>query len=561
MEVVMRKYPVILDRHKRPFRVLSKAFDILATEELNGEDTLSFKVPYRDEGEFLDNEALIRINEKDYRIRTRHDTKPETGPAITEVFAESSFYDLAYSVKKKPIVFENETALLPMRYALEDTGWQVGRVEGTETRSFEATETNALALLRTIQELYGGDLIFNNQEKTISLLYQHGKKSGVLFSYQKNMRSIERLTDSTGLITRLYAYGEDGLTFAAINDGKPYLEDFTYTDEVRVGTLDLASFKNPKDMLRYTKMRLGQYAKPRISYVMKAMDLSVLSGFQHEAFDLGDEVLVLDKDLGLNIKTRVVRIERNLLEPWKNVLELSTKLRELGNRTARREREAQLKDKQNEDRLKALAAVQRQTQSDFVAWRDAQTGLTEIMAHGQGYYSTIREDPSGAITSYIHDRPLLVDSTYIMKRTATGEAWSNDGGQSWNSGRDADGRMLATVLSAIGINAEWINVGGDPLDVALDDIRSNVVYKVDLISTRGSIATSDTWESRLLARVYHGSADITDEIDAGRFKWVRASTRPDLDSLWNQSYAGGRKEIPITYEDARLRSTFTCEIL
>ena len=135
------------------------------------------------------------------------------------------------------------------------------------------------------------------------------------------------------------------------------------------------------------------------------------------------------------------------------------------------------------------------------------------MAHGQGYYSTIREDTSGAITSYIHDRPLLVDSTYIMKRTATGEAWSNDGGQSWNSGRDADGRMLATVLSAIGINAEWINVGGDPLDVALDDIKSNVVYKVDLISTRGSVATSDTWESRLLARVYHGSTDITDEID------------------------------------------------
>lgn len=556
-----QNYPVLLSSERRPLRVLSKAFDMIATEELNGEDTLSFKVPYKGEGEFLENEALIRVGEKEYRIRMRHDTKPETGPSLTEVFAESFFYDLAYSVKKNPIVFENETALLPMRYAVEDTGWRVDVVEGEATRSFEATETNALALLRTVQELYGGDLIFDDKEKTVSLLYQSGKKSGVLFSYQKNMRSIERLTDSSGLVTRLYAYGEDGLTFASENNGKPYVEDFTCTDEVRIGTLDLSSFKNPKEMLQYTKMRLAQYAKPRVSYVMRAMDLSVLSGFTHETFDLGDEVIVLDKDLGLKLKTRVVRIERNILEPWKNVLELSTKLRELGNRTARREREAQLKDKQNEERLKALANFQRQTQSDFVAWRDAQTGLTEIMAHGQGYYSTIQEDAYGAITSYIHDRPLLVDSTYIMKRTSTGEAWSNDGGQSWNSGRDADGQMLATVLSAIGINAEWINVGGDPLDVVVEDIKSNVVYKVDLISTRGSIATSDTWESRLLARVYHGSTDITDEIDAGRFKWTRSSTNSDLDILWNQSHAGGRKEIQITYEDAKLRSTFTCEIL
>jgi hypothetical protein len=60
------------------------------------------------------------------------------------------------------------------------------------------------------------------------------------------------------------------------------------------------------------------------------MDLSVLSGYEHEQWNLGDIVTVDDKDLNLTIKTRVIRREYNLQEPWKTVLELSTKLRELG---------------------------------------------------------------------------------------------------------------------------------------------------------------------------------------------------------------------------------------
>lgn len=45
---------------------------------------------------------------------------------------------------------------------------------------------------------------------------------------------------------------------------------------------------------------------------------------------MGDIVTVDDRDLDLTIKTRVIRREYNLQEPWKTVLELSTKLRELG---------------------------------------------------------------------------------------------------------------------------------------------------------------------------------------------------------------------------------------
>ena len=108
------------------------------------------------------------------------------------------------------------------------------------------------------------------------------------------------------------------------------MEDYTYSNEVRVSTLDCSNFTNPYQMLEFAKMRLGEYAKPRVSYVLSAMDLSVLTGYEHEQWKLGDIVTVDDRDLNMTIKTRIIRRQYNLQEPWKTVLELSSKLRELG---------------------------------------------------------------------------------------------------------------------------------------------------------------------------------------------------------------------------------------
>ena len=45
--------------------------------------------------------------------------------------------------------------------------------------------------------------------------------------------------------------------------------------------------ENPYQMKEYAEMRLAQYAKPTISYVLNAMDLSVLTGYEHEAPPFG----------------------------------------------------------------------------------------------------------------------------------------------------------------------------------------------------------------------------------------------------------------------------------
>ncbi len=323
--------PVVLDSNGAWEAVLENAYDIIVTGEINGEDTLSFKIPYRDSKRVhIDSEKKIQIVDDIYKVRTVTDSKDTEGNSVTEVYAEAEFYDLTFSVRTEERTFEAEYAETAMAYALAGTEWSVGTVNVRTKRTWTSSEKNALSILRNVADLHGGDLVFDCPNRLVHLLTVNGKDSGALFAYRKNMKSIQRVVDTRSLVTRLYAVGADGLTFADINGGKPYVEDFTYTNEIRISTLDCSSFTNPYQMKEYTEMRLAQYAKPTISYVLNAMDLSVLTGYEHEAWELGDYVRVEDKELGISVTTRIVRREYNLQEPWNTVLELSTTLKNLG---------------------------------------------------------------------------------------------------------------------------------------------------------------------------------------------------------------------------------------
>ena len=323
--------PVVLDDNGAWEAILENAYDIIVTGEINGEDTLTFSIPFRDsKRKYLENEKKIQIVDDVYKVRTITDVKDTTGNTVTQIYAEAEFYDLTFSVRKEEKKFDAETADIAMAYALADTEWSVGTVNVTTKRTWTSTEKNALSILRSIANLHGGDLVFDCPNRLVHLLTVNGKDSGALFAYKKNMKSIERVVDTRSLVTRLYAVGANGMTFADINGGKPYLEDFTYSKEVRITTLDCSSFTNPYQMKEYTATRLAEYCKPSVSYVLNAMDLSVLTGYEHEAWNLGDYVRVEDKDLGLSVTTRIVRREYNLQEPWNTVLELYTTLKNLG---------------------------------------------------------------------------------------------------------------------------------------------------------------------------------------------------------------------------------------
>jgi hypothetical protein len=201
--------PVVLDMNGAWEAVLENAFDIIVTGEVNGADTLEFRLPYSDpKRTALDNQKQVQIAGEIYRIRTLTDEKGSDGAGIlTTVYAEVAFYDLTFSAEKQPIEFNAALANEAMAYALADTGWDIGTVNVSTLRTWDCQEKNALAVLRMVQQIHGGDLVFHSRNRLVDLVTFSGRDSGALFAYRKNLTGIKRVVDTRSLVTRLYAVG------------------------------------------------------------------------------------------------------------------------------------------------------------------------------------------------------------------------------------------------------------------------------------------------------------------------------------------------------------------
>lgn len=90
--------------------------------------------------------------------------------------------------------------------------------------------------------------------------------------------------------------------------------------------------------------------------------------------------------------------------------------------------------------------------------------LSRSLAEASGLYSTIQATSSGNIY-YLHDKPTLEESKIVWKMTT--DAWgvtTNYNGEHpertvWNAGMTVDGDTIVRILSATGINADWIYSG------------------------------------------------------------------------------------------------------
>lgn len=106
--------------------------------------------------------------------------------------------------------------------------------------------------------------------------------------------------------------------------------------------------------------------------------------------------------------------------------------------------------------------------------------LSQRLAESSGTYTTVETQPDGSNIYYLHNKPQLSDSDIVWKMTAEAWAVSTDGGQHWNGGMTVDGDVIARILTATGINADWINTG----TIKAIDKDGNITFLVDVTTGR-----------------------------------------------------------------------------
>ena len=183
----------------------------------------------------------------------------------------------------------------------------------------KVTLTDALAKLAGMIRRFGGAYSVDNERKIVSLgAVGFGEKPyghAVPFVLGHNLRSYTRTEDSRGIVTRLYAYGKDGLGLSLC----PYVEDFSFSRRVLVGVWTNTDIQNEYTLREAALERLSVLCRPTVSYGVDIIDLAnIRTDAATLAYSVGMYARVEDD------RMRIVRTISYPDEPERNSIELSS---------------------------------------------------------------------------------------------------------------------------------------------------------------------------------------------------------------------------------------------
>lgn len=294
------------------------------TSVADGDKRMSFDISPEANGySHIEEDALIRYDNTNYRVRTIN----ERGQMST-VTAEIDLDDLRVDMF---LTFTTETQTLSstLATALSGTGWTVSGADTiTSRRSLELTDVTPLEIIKncSYKTNYNVSFAFDNINRAITVQSPAVSADNVFFSDELNLRSLTFKGSSEKLVTRLYAYGSEGLSFADINDGKPYIDNQIYTDRVISQVWRDERFTDKQSLLAAAWEKLNELARPERSYICDVFDLARLDPMKYRNYTvrLGSVIILVDRRRKKRYEYYVAETKLYPDEPQSNTFTLSS---------------------------------------------------------------------------------------------------------------------------------------------------------------------------------------------------------------------------------------------
>ncbi len=201
---------------------------------------------------------------------------------------------------------------------LKGSGWSVGIVDMPGIHDLEAEKTSRLQLVKQIQNIWGGYLVWDSVNKIVSLRDPNKWQNytGFQIRYKKNLKNITR-TQGNRIITKLYCFGKDDLDIASVNGGKKYVTNNSYTSREYTAIYRNPDETDPTRLMNAGIAELSLICHPKYLYKVKMADLRTLPAYSHEDFTVGDMADVIDPDVAPDSpRPRIVHHKYNLFQPW-----------------------------------------------------------------------------------------------------------------------------------------------------------------------------------------------------------------------------------------------------
>ena len=302
-------------------------------EETNGEDQIGFTLPLDHADYKLLAEEVQLLDAEDgqvYRI-----TAIDEGAATANIKGKLELSPLRADMRI-PYTNGSDTLAGTVEGVLP-AGWTVvDHSLSTIRRTIDLDSATPEDVILGAASAFGGLAIrYKIADKAVHF-YAPGdfKAGGVYLTEELNLTSTNFKGSSSGLCTRLYARGKDGLTFAGINGGKDYVENFSYTDKIICAYWEDERYTVAENLLEAAQKKVDASAVPVRSYSCGVVDLAKAWRYEegagsniyaHLNIQLLTVATLLDTRRGTCIDHQVVQYKRYPHYPDLNVVTLSTK--------------------------------------------------------------------------------------------------------------------------------------------------------------------------------------------------------------------------------------------
>lgn len=202
-------------------------------------------------------------------------------------------------------------------YCLSKTDWKLSyKSKDLSIATYQLPNTNGYEMIKQIADDYGQEYWFDTKNKTLFIYDKMGKEFGAYFSNELKLRQLIKQSSSYDYATVLYPIGKNGLTIANINNGKNYLENFSYTNKY----IEKFFIDEDIEVAEVLKQKAEEYFEtinvPKASYKLALSELG-------KDLALGDVIYIVDNVKQIKQKQRVVKITRYFWEPELDSVEIS----------------------------------------------------------------------------------------------------------------------------------------------------------------------------------------------------------------------------------------------
>ena len=323
------KVPQIFDRNMKRLAFLDNAVSVGYSLEINSLWTATFTLPADDDkNAYCQPLNFVEIFDGDERI----DLFRIIGEDLERSNGATRFYDCEHVLATllSDVLFQYhqyggggiKTAdVLNYVLARQTTrNWVLGDCDFKRYFEYNWENSTLLAALFAVPECFDSEYMWTWDTTvypwTISLVTPSDTMKSEV-RYAKNMTSMKKTVDASGIANRIYAlgYGEgvNQLTIAGVNGGKPYVEDAMSIQQYGLCSTILVDsrYEVAENLKGYAEQMLAELKNPYVSYEIGAIDLHRLTGDTFSKFRPGEIVRVVDEADGINLRTRIVSVEKS----------------------------------------------------------------------------------------------------------------------------------------------------------------------------------------------------------------------------------------------------------